>query len=418
MYVLNSYLAKHSISIMAAVRVTRDTSFNIICPFSSVTNIYNLLIVPILLSLYSSTPLHFHSMLTSAMKELKAVQNSCQSLVEGDPLDALTEQRAVEEEVGKIRQRVRDVSLQPLINPWIRAKEEGPCDEALNTLVENFKLSYDTDAAGEPHDDQSGNDSDSSVDSLMGASMGMSNVLEAYRLRAGPNIGENEEGRAATSKQVYSQETQSSLASNFSPMEGAMSLQDPDHHQPSGHELNWLSNRPSTSRFSLFGGPHRRMHGSGGGGVPNNGLNELLDDSASNSDNTDHPTSPTMDMPEYLRYLPPVRRRLIGDGDHEARRMDLSSSDDESDRELEEILDRHQQQSHDAGASGGVSSTVGVASGVESVLDSLEIRRHWNFLNREGGGGPRDARRESSSKDEEEEDEEDTGMCMCGTYSR
>ena len=136
------------------------------------------------------------------------MQNSCQSLVAGDPLDALTEQRGVEEEVGKIRDRVRDVSLQPLINPWIRAKEEGPCDETLNTLVVNFKLTYDTDTVGgglpdgDAPDDQSGNESDSSVDSLMGASVGLSSVLEAYRLRAVPSMGEDEQGRAAKSKQT------------------------------------------------------------------------------------------------------------------------------------------------------------------------------------------------------------------------
>ncbi len=336
------------------------------------------------------------------MKELKAVQTSCQSLVAGDPLDALTEQQAVEEEVGKLRKRVCDVSLQPLINPWIRAKEEGPCDETLNTLVENFKLVYDTDtiggADGGVPDDQSGNDSDSSVDSLMGPGMGLSSVLEAYRLRAVPNIGEDEDRRgAAKGKQVYSQETQSSLASNFSPMEGTMGLHEPDHH-PSGHDLNWLSNPPSSS-FSLFG--HQRMiHGSGGGEN-----HHLLDDSGSNSDNTDHASSPPMG---FLRYLPPVRRRTREDSNPEPRRMELSTdTDDESDREIEAILDPQSHSPLGAGSSATATASVGeMGTGVESVLDSLEIRRHWNFLNREGGGGVREverARRESSKEDEEED---------------
>ena len=196
------------------------------------------------------------------------------------------------------------------------------------------------------------------------------------------------------------------MASNFSPMEGAMGLQDPEHHHhPSSHDLNWLSNPPSSS-FSLFS-HQRRMHGGGSVGDRHAGLNQLLDDSGSNSDeNPDQHTSSPMG---FLRYLPPVPRRLHEDSDHEPRRMDLNTdTDDESDGELEEILDRHHQQSHDVGAG----SSVGVA---ESVLDSLEIRRHWNFLNRGSGrglgegGGARERDVENAGRESPKDEEEENG---------
>ena len=105
------------------------------------------------------------------------------------------------------------------------------------------------------------------------------------------------------------------MASNFTPMEGAMGLQDPADHHPSGHDLNWLSNPPSSS-FSLYD-HQRRMHGIGGGGAGGGHVNltQLLDDSGSNSDNMDNRPSPPMEMPGFLRnYLPPTRRRLMEDG--------------------------------------------------------------------------------------------------------
>lgn len=363
-----------------------------------------------------------HSMLTSSTKELKSIQSNCQSLIEGDPLDALTEQQMVEEEVVKLRERIRDISLQPLINPWMRAKEEGPCDETLNALVDNFKLTYDADTIGGNRemsegglapDDQSVNDSDSSADSLlggrMGGSMGLSSVLEVYRLRslenrrALRNSGRRDDALATSSEQVYSQETQR-LASNFTQMEGAVGLQDSE--DPPGHDLNWLSNPPSSS-FSLLNQRPQHMRSAH---VVN--INQLIleEDSGSNSDPDNLPA--LQNPPNYSRYLPTpnttTRRRRLRLGasniDHEERRMDVST--DDSDHELEEILEQHR-------------SCVG--TGVESVLDSLEIRRHWDFLNSGGGsghggasGGTSDAHgHEDSSREEEEEEEDTTDLSMC-----
>jgi hypothetical protein len=330
------------------------------------------------------------------MKELKAIQSDCQSLIQGDPLDALTQQQSLEADVGKLRERLSDISLQPLIKPWMRAKEEGACDTALENLVSNFKLSYDTDSVGADREgedgmeDQSGNESDSSVDSLMGESGGLSDVLEVYRLRSLANqrtvhssIDSAQDTREPADNQVYSQETQA-MATNFTP---ALRVQRSEH-TPTGH---WLSNPPSASNFSLFN--QRLMHGRAS-------LTRVLDDSGSNSDPDDPP--PRLDMPPG--YLRPYRRRgdrhqtgATGDSD-DSKTAELGSED--SDREIEEILERHQSQSHELGmgASGG--------AGVESMLDSLEIRRHWDFLNSRRGRvrvGEQAAEEEDSSKDEEEE---------------
>ena len=367
-------------------------------------------------------------MLSSSMKELKSLQGNCQSLIEGDPLDALTEQQQVEEEVGRLREHIKDVSLQPLINPWMRAKEEGPYDDTLNTLVGNFKLTYDadtntsgeadTEGGGGAGEDPSGGDSDSSGDSLMGpgGSVGLSNVLEVYRMRslrkqrrrrggARHNASDNDDEDAMRSKveQVYSQETSQSLAANFAPREGSSStgaigvLQDTGHPSSSGHELNWLSNPPSSSSFTTFTQQPHPL---------------LLDDSGSNSD-PEHPhhhhlPGPSShSIPDYLRYHPAaVRRRTSRRDGAEADGMDVDFSTDESDRDLEEIIQQHQNEL----------ALASMGPGVESVLDSLEIRRHWDFLNsgREGGRGGaeglRDHRPGDSSKEEDEEEEDATNM--------
>ena len=341
------------------------------------------------------------------MKEIKTVQSSCQSLIAGDPLDALTQQQEVEKDVDSLHERLSEISLGPLINPWMRAKEEAGCDEALNALVSNFKLSYDADTLGGDReveggaaDEPSANESDSSMDSLMGGSAGLSNVLEVYRMQSienrravsRHNNSDNEEtsqgGRAG---QVYSQETQA--MPDFPPVEGAVGLQRSEHAP--GHDMNWLSN-PPTSSFP-FG---RRV-------ICNRaGLSGLLEDSGSNSE-ADH--SPRDDE-DYMQYRRSRHRRLLHHG-HVPRSSDMGgqpggidlSSDDDSECRLEDILERHQ--SHALGTS--------VVTGVESVLDSLEIRRHWDFLN--GGRAGRSAATAhetgESSKEEEEEEEEGDSVC-------
>lgn len=323
-------------------------------------------------------------MLTNSMKELKTVQSDCQSLIAGDPLDALTQQQSLEADVGKLRERLGDLSLQPLIKPWMRAKEEGSCDAAVESLVNNFKLSYDADSAGVDRegegggaDDQSGNESESSVDSLMGESGGLSDVLEVYRLQSlenrramHSNISSEEAGEPGEN-QVYSQETQA-LASTFEPMD----LRRQRSERAPGHDFNWLTNPPSTS-FSLFN--RRLIQG-------RTSLDQVIDDSGSNSEPDD---STPIGIPGYIGYRSSRLRRR---GRNTPRDSDNDSElrSDDSDHEIEEILER---------------SRVG-APGVESVLDSLEIRRHWDFLNG-GRGRRRRARRGGEPAEVEEEDEEE-----------
>ena len=337
------------------------------------------------------------SMLTSSTKELKTIQSDCQSLIAGDPLDALTQQQSLEADVGRLRERLGDLSLQPLIKPWMRAKEEGSCDAAVESLVDNFKLSYEADSAGMDRDgegggadDQSGNESESSVDSLMGESGGLSDVLEVYRLqslesRRALNISSEDTGEPVEN-QVYSQETQA-MASNFEPVE----LRRQRSERAPGHDLNWLTNPPS-SNFSLFN--RHLIHG-------RSSLNQVMDDSESNSE-PDNPTR--IGVPGYMGYHSSRLRRgrnTSRDSDNDSGSIEVRS--DDSDHEIEEILERHQSRSHMLGMGG---------AGVESVLDSLEIRRHWGFLNGSGGRmrgrvmvGEQAAEEEDSSKEDEEEEE-------------
>ena len=311
-------------------------------------------------------------MLTSASRELKSIQSTCQSLVIGDPLDALTENQRVEEEVTKLREQIQELSLQPLINPWMHIKEEGSSDVALSMLMDNFKLTYDTDASGdkdseatgEDPGDLSSNESDSSSGSIIGGE-GLSDVLESYRLRSRERRGiptnTNELG-GTRRKQVYSQETQDMTSANFAPMDGAMALESPSH--PSGHDLNWISvpsviNAP-TSNFSML--TQRRMQSMN--------MSQLLDDSGSNSDADNFHTR-------------------------------------DSDHELEDGSGPPHHHSHDLAA-----ASEGAGTGVDSVLDSLEIRRHWNFLNRLSPESGESSKEEEEEEVEEEDDEEnEMGMC-------
>ena len=298
-------------------------------------------------------------MLTTATKEVQSIQSNCQSLATGDPLDALTEQQVVEEEVKKLHKRIHTLSLQPLINPWMRAKSDGSNEETLSMLMDNFKLTYDTDASsgdreGEGPDNQSVDNSDSSVDSFMD---GNEELLEAYHFQNLERRVFNDETKR---NQVYSQETQNTV-SNFTPLESAVRLDVSDH--PTGHNLNWVSSvNPPSSSMSLFNQSIR--------GRVN--MTQLLDDSESNSDADNL-------FQQYHRSL------------NSGRGVDLSTDDSDH----ESLNGSHQHQSLDLG-----SSAVG---GMESILDSLEIRRHWNFLNSSGISENVETGTGESSKEDEDD---------------
>ena len=101
-------------------------------------------------------------------------------------------------------------------------------------------------------------------------------------------------------------------------------------------------------------------------------MTQLLDDSESNSDADNL-------FQQYHRSL------------NSGRGVDLSTDDSDH----ESLNGSHQHQSLDLG-----SSAVG---GMESILDSLEIRRHWNFLNSSGISENVETGTGESSKEDEDD---------------
>ncbi len=317
-------------------------------------------------------------MLVNATKEVKTTQSSCQALVEGDPLDALTEHQDMEEKIALLRSRVSGLSLRPLITPWMKAKEEGPCNVTLSMLMDNFKLTYDTDNSasggrreGEDAGDRSDSDSESSADSLMGGSGGLPDVLEAYRLRA-LGLNPDKVNEREKRKKVYSQETQ-----RRTPGEGGAVGLDPVASTLSAE--HWVSSVTPGPLSSFSHHQHHRMlHRLG-----MSASTHLLDDaSESNSD------------AENLLFRQPRTDTFL------LERTPNSSNGSQGDLEDSSGVQAssHHLQSHELSSSGG--------AGVDSVLDSLEIRRHWNFLNRSGIDTSDETGGENNSKEEEEDDED------------
>lgn len=294
-------------------------------------------------------------MLTKATKDLKSLQSSCQSLVLGDPLDALTDHQKVEDNVKTLRSHVNGLSLQPLIRPWMRAKTDGPCDEMLGSMVSNFKLTYDTDTENgkeeeekegggeETPGNQSGDDdeSDSSVDSLLDEIGLLSGDMRPEERGRG-----SAEGRGAPAdKVIYSQETQNSRTdADLATLDDTVGPET-SHQFSIGQDLNWVSSINPSQSVGPFG--QRMMHT-----LRNRTPSQLSDVSGSTTSDVDNVQPLSHDLPSYSI---PARLHLIGQ-----RRM-LEMGTDDSDLE---------QRSLDLSSSGD-----------GRMVDPMEIQRRWDFLN-------------------------------------
>ena len=334
-------------------------------------------------------------MLTKATKDLKTLQSSCQSLVLGDPLDALTDHKKVEDDVNALRSHLNDLSLQPLIRPWMRTKADRTCNDLLSSLVSNFKLTYDThtdaeegnegeEKEGKGEEDKtpgnkSGDDEiDSSGDSLY--EEGLLNTAPAEsvsRKRRGIEAQSSGEGRlnrsgATAGVLMSSQEMQNARAD--------LSLEDSVGYETShfsiGQDLNWDSSinlSPSSGMLS-----HQMMQ------TFNRTGSRLSDGSESTTSETDNVLS--CNLPNYSI---PATLRLI----NQRQRQETSAND--SGRELD------RRRSHDLSSSGG--------GGVDTALNPMEMRRCWDFLNdrvRNPGVG------EATGESSKEEDD-----CVTSMYS-
>ncbi len=80
--------------------------------------------------------------------------SDCRELTEGDPLDALTQQEDVLEEVESLHSCVSGLSFRPLIEPTIRCQVSGDKDDLLSSLTGSCRVTYD--AAGQREADGDG----------------------------------------------------------------------------------------------------------------------------------------------------------------------------------------------------------------------------------------------------------------------
>lgn len=90
--------------------------------------------------------MHFCRSLASAISDSDNLQKTCDSLIKGDPLDALSQQDDVIKEITELQARVQGLALKPLINPWIKCDVNDVPDDVLSDLLKNCTLMYDTDA--------------------------------------------------------------------------------------------------------------------------------------------------------------------------------------------------------------------------------------------------------------------------------
>lgn len=153
--------------------------------------------------------IHFmlYRLLTNAIKDSESIQANCQSLIEGDPLEALTREEDILKEVDVMQNRAAGLSFQPLINPWIKCKvTRSEYDDSIDEILESCQLKFNTDVS-----DEKGTAVDFSEEEEESESESESSVLDHY------NEGVSDDDRrrdrdAEQSHMSFQDQTNSSVA--------------------------------------------------------------------------------------------------------------------------------------------------------------------------------------------------------------
>lgn len=143
------------------------------------------------------------SALRGTKKDCDTVFTDCQSLTEGDPVDALVQHEEIVEVVRSLHERVAGLSFYPLINPTVRCTVSGNEEELLSDLMENCRVVYSSDTPGgedEGRESKSENESEGEENSMQAEGATAFKVVSASADEEGSS-GKSHEG-------VYSQDTQ------------------------------------------------------------------------------------------------------------------------------------------------------------------------------------------------------------------
>ena len=164
----------------------------------------------------------FTRSLTGALNDSGALQKKCENLIKGDPLDALSQQNETIGDVTDLRRRVEGLSLQPIINPWMKCNVTEASDNVLTDLLKNCTLSYDTDVPSVEEPVVSDGSDSFSCDDILSSSDkdddgDDSQQNQLLQEGAGASASPGTKGK----KKLYSQETQ--LLHHWSPLSGLSS---------------------------------------------------------------------------------------------------------------------------------------------------------------------------------------------------
>jgi len=146
---------------------------------------------------------HIHSSLRNARKDCEAVLKECQSLIEGDPIDALVQQEEVIDGVDAVRTRVSVLCFHPIINPTVKCTLTGNEVELLSKLLESCKVVNDMEG-----EERSGSESSAAEEEEESQSkMNTSSAPLAASVAAHSSDEELVQDKQLGSN-IYSQETQ------------------------------------------------------------------------------------------------------------------------------------------------------------------------------------------------------------------
>jgi len=354
-------------------------------------------------------------MLNKSCEDLKSIQSSCQSLVRGDPLDALTGCQKVQEEVQQARVQVDSLSLKPLIRAKMKVKvsEEDLRNKSLHSICDNLHISFKTDgkdrkrgcgqegqsqeaAAAVGSNEQAAASADIAEDGENGSSDfneistsdemdSLSNMMfkvdPSSVSRDDETVGRSHEGRGDNSEDARRSSFLETVLSRYGVNES---------ESESVYRFPLVGSTESSNPFQVH--MQQAMNR-----TPSGDSDSLLSD-ADVAPPYSMPLSRNMDSARMLREAPSIPHGALQMISHSIPIDDLCSDDEEGGgRHLSRRLFHGMRQSS---PSAGYMGTL-------DALEPLEIRRHWEFLNDHLEASEAEHVGGASVKDEEEDEEEE-----------
>lgn len=281
----------------------------------------------------------FKRSVTAALDRSSVLEKKCEDLIKGDALDALSQQDVTISEVRDLQRKIEGLSLQPIINPWMKCDVIEASEDVLANLLKNCTLSFDTDCLS-VEDPKLSDDDEAELDRLSSGVLSPSD--REGDLESHPHNKLSQDGAGASAShdpkaksKLYSQETQ---LLHWSPLSGnsstgtMMPTLDSSDFNSSWCNSPWRV--PSSLPHSLHAPPPNLPASSSFSSTPNNSYSLVDLPTPQGTDSNSMLLNPISTKPKFTNLLRHTRRQ----NSHPHLNSASNSDQDEEEHNIPPVL--------------------------------------------------------------------------------